>query len=98
MTDKVSTAPEDMDSSATKQPTSTGENTAGEREEILQMKLDWRSFLTEHEMNVLRDADNAKAVWLELNRERAAITNRAIHRAKYRQKHPAALPTSDQVG
>lgn len=46
-------------------------------------KWDWRSFLTQEEMAVLRAADQAKAAWLKLNKERAGITNRAIQRAKY---------------
>lgn len=49
-------------------------------------KLPWRDFLTEDERAILATADAAKTAWLELNRERAAITNRAIHRAKYHQQ------------
>lgn len=33
--------------------------------------------------NARRAADRAKAAWLKLNQDRAAITNRAIQRAKY---------------
>jgi hypothetical protein len=46
-------------------------------------KWPWRDFLTQAEINVIRRADDAKIRWLELNRERAAITNRAIQRAKH---------------
>ena len=46
-------------------------------------KWDWRKFLTDDEHASLKKADAAKAAWLALNRERAAITNRAIQRAKY---------------
>ena len=46
-------------------------------------KWDWRSFLTVEEKAILQTADEAKAVWLKLNKERAGITNRAIQRAKY---------------
>lgn len=46
-------------------------------------KWDWRAFLTEEEQAILTKADAAKAEWLRLNKERAAITNRAIQRAKY---------------
>jgi hypothetical protein len=43
----------------------------------------WRKFLTVDEEAILRRADEAKAHWAALNRDRARITNRAIHRAKY---------------
>jgi hypothetical protein len=46
-------------------------------------KWNWRAFLTADEKEVLKRADAAKAAWQRLNRERAGITNRAIHRAKY---------------
>lgn len=46
-------------------------------------KWPWREFLTEEEAETLRLADEAKATWKELNKERASITNRAIQRAKY---------------
>lgn len=46
-------------------------------------KYPWRSFLTADEKAILERADHAKQAWLELNRERAGITNRAIQRAKY---------------
>ena len=46
-------------------------------------KWPWRDFLTEEERQILRRADGAKLEWQRLNRERAAITNRAIQRAKY---------------
>lgn len=46
-------------------------------------KLPWRDFLTLEERDKLSEAADAKLHWLELNRERAAITNRAIQRAKY---------------
>lgn len=46
------------------------------------VKWNWRAYLTMEEEATLKRADDAKAVWLELNRDRAAITNRAIQRAK----------------
>jgi len=45
--------------------------------------LPWRDFLTKEEAKELAAADEAKRRWLELNRGRAAIVNRAIGRAKY---------------
>lgn len=53
-------------------------------------KWAWRKFLTAEEKKVLATSDAAKAKWLSLNRARAAITNRAIQRAKY-----AALEKSE---
>ncbi len=46
-------------------------------------KWAWRDFLTDDERLTLGRADAAKEEWLRLNKERAAITNRAIQRAKY---------------
>jgi hypothetical protein len=46
-------------------------------------KWKWREFLTTDEKAALKQADQAKTRWLSLNRERAAITNRATQRAKY---------------
>jgi len=46
-------------------------------------KWDWRGHLTVEEKAILDAADKAKAVWQELNKQRAGITNRAIQRAKY---------------
>jgi hypothetical protein len=46
-------------------------------------KWDWRAFLTIEERDKLSEAWDAKQHWLALNRERAAITNRAIQLAKY---------------
>ncbi len=46
-------------------------------------KYPWRDFLTNDERFTLGRADAAKEEWLRLNKERAAITNRAIQRAKY---------------
>lgn len=46
-------------------------------------KWNWRKFLTFEELTELQDAAQAKAAWLRLNKQRAAITNRAIQRAKY---------------
>lgn len=43
----------------------------------------WRNFLTREEKTIVTKADTAKAVWLKLNQNRAAIINRAIQRAKY---------------
>jgi hypothetical protein len=51
-------------------------------------KWPWRQFLTDEERETLRKAEAAKAAWLALNRERAAITNRAIQRAKYHTPNP----------
>lgn len=45
--------------------------------------LPWKDFLTLEERDKLDEASDAKRHWQELNRERAAITNRAIQRAKY---------------
>lgn len=49
-------------------------------------KWDWRAHLTADEFAILEAADEAKARWLELNKERASVTNRAIQRAKYKAK------------
>lgn len=46
-------------------------------------KWRWRDFLTSDERKTLRAAEAAKLAWKKLNIERAAITNRAIQRAKY---------------
>ena len=46
-------------------------------------KWRWRDYLTVEEAKVLKRADEAKSKWLEINRERAVIQNRAIQRAKY---------------
>lgn len=46
-------------------------------------KWDWRKFLTADEKAIIANADKAKAEWLRLNQSRAAITNRAIQRAKF---------------
>lgn len=48
-----------------------------------QPKWAWREYLTDEERETLDRADEAKAVWVRLNGERASITNRAIQRAKY---------------
>ncbi|WP_038367936.1 hypothetical protein [Bosea sp. UNC402CLCol] len=45
-------------------------------------KWPWRNFLTADEARILARADAAKSEWKRLNVERAAITNRAIQRAK----------------
>jgi hypothetical protein len=50
-------------------------------------KWPWRDFLTDDERRILESADAAKAEWKKLNAERAAITNRAIQRAKYNSQH-----------
>jgi hypothetical protein len=47
------------------------------------LKRDYQKYLTPEERKILADADQAKETWLRLNRERAAITNRAIQRARY---------------
>lgn len=49
-------------------------------------KHDWRAFLTKEEAAEIAEADKAKARWRELNKARAAITNRAIQRAIYAGK------------
>jgi hypothetical protein len=46
-------------------------------------KWRWRDYLTAAERRTIAKADAAKKVWLRLNAERAKITNRAIHRAKF---------------
>jgi hypothetical protein len=46
-------------------------------------KWAWRNYLTKDERVTLAAAEAAKAEWQRLNKERAAITNRAIQRAKY---------------
>ncbi len=46
-------------------------------------KPKWRAYLTSSEKAQLAKSDLAKRAWLKLNKERAAITNRAIQRAKY---------------
>ena len=53
-----------------------------------QPKWDWRAFLSRTEKEILEAADVTKREWLRLNKERAAITNRAIQRAKYAAKNP----------
>lgn len=53
-------------------------------------KWDWRKFLSADEKAVLKQADEAKAMWRTLNADRATIQNRAIQRAKY----AAGLKTS----
>jgi len=45
----------------------------------------WHKHLTQEEREELDKADKAKAVWMELNRGRAAIVNRVINRMKYRE-------------
>jgi hypothetical protein len=52
-------------------------------------KWPWRDFLTVEERDKLSEAWDAKQHWLSLNKESAAIRNRAIQRAKY-----AARPTT----
>lgn len=51
-------------------------------------KYDWRAFLTIEERDKLSEAWDAKQHWLALNKESAAITNRAIQRAKYAARPP----------
>lgn len=46
-------------------------------------KWDWRKFLTVEERQELETADKARSAWLALNKNRAGIQNRAIHRAKH---------------
>ena len=55
-------------------------------------KWSWRDFLTLEERDKLAEAADAKRHWQELNRERAAITNRAIQRAKYASAKSASHP------
>ena len=75
-------------------PTTAQQNRAHERImarwEKRAGKWPWRDYLTSGEANVLRLADIAKARWLALNKERAAITNRAIQRAKYDAKRESS--------
>lgn len=49
-------------------------------------KLPWRDFLTLGERERLLEIWDAKRHWQELNKGRAAIVNRAIHRAKEASK------------
>lgn len=51
-------------------------------------KCAWRKFLTAEEKRILDKAAAAKALWLTLNVNRAAIINRAIQRAKPRTLSP----------
>lgn len=48
----------------------------------------WRLFLTEAELAVLAAADQAKAEWRRLDRERSAIVRDAILRANARRRVP----------
>ena len=52
-------------------------------------KWPWRDYLTPEERQTMARAEAAKREWLALNKERAAITNRAIQRAKYHAGQPA---------
>lgn len=49
-------------------------------------KYDIRNFLTEEEAQIVDKADEAKRVWLSLNKERSFVLNRAIQRAKYKRQ------------
>lgn len=53
-------------------------------------KWNWRDYLTDDEAEILAASDKAKAEWMKLNQQRAAIQNRAIQRARYaaRQEEP----------
>lgn len=55
-------------------------------------KWPWRDFLTLEERDRLSEASDAKRHWQELNKERAAITNRAIQRAKYAARNARPTP------
>lgn len=54
-----------------------------ERYRQTEPKWPWRDYLTPEEAKTLAAADRAKKRWEKLNQARAAITNRAIQRAKY---------------
>ena len=45
-------------------------------------RWNWRAYLTTDEAATVARAETAKAEWQRLQAERAAIQNRAIHRAK----------------
>lgn len=46
-------------------------------------KWNWRKFLTPREAKYIARADEARAKWTELNKERTTIVNRAMKRAYY---------------
>lgn len=52
-------------------------------------KWNWRAYLTAEELAILASADRAKAAWLESNKERAGIVNRAVQRAKHAARSPS---------
>lgn len=46
-------------------------------------KWRWRDYLTAEETALLAKCDALKVKWQQLNKVRAGVVNRAIHRAKY---------------
>lgn len=50
--------------------------------------VDWRAALTPSERKIIERGDRLMAKLKEVNRDRARIINRAIHRAKYQRSHP----------
>jgi hypothetical protein len=50
-------------------------------------KWDWHKFLNEEEAKFIAMVEEAKANWLELNKSRMSIKNRAIQRAMYYERH-----------
>lgn len=56
------------------------------------MPLNWRAELTPLEASQIAAADEAKSTWERLNAARAGIVNRAIQRAKYRNR-PGTAPS-----
>jgi hypothetical protein len=60
-------------------------------------KWDWRKYLTAEEVELIAQADAAKAKWQELNKERSRITNRARQRAKYAERHGESGPQAERT-
>lgn len=50
---------------------------------MIRPKWQWRDFLSPDEAEFIAKVDQAKADWLELNKARASIKNRAVQRAMY---------------
>jgi hypothetical protein len=50
---------------------------------MTETKWNWRDYLLPHEAALIDAVEQAKANWLELNKSRASIKNRAVQRAMY---------------
>jgi hypothetical protein len=48
-----------------------------------QSKWNWRDYLSPEEAAVIAEVEAAKTRWLELNKSRMSIKNRAVQRAMY---------------